>query len=286
MEQPDIQESVAVENTLPESINLDEPAVPNDDPEGLLSEGDSEEVTQEELDEIEHEGEKFKIPKKLKDAFLRQADYTQKTQQVAEQRRAIEVEREQFSNIQRVHQQHLQEIATVTAIDNQLSQFREVNWQGLSDQDPVQAQKLFFQFNQLQTQRGQLVAQIQQKQAQALNEQQQSVAKQIQEGQAELQRDIKGWSPEIQAKLLSYGKEVGFKENELQGITDPRSVKLLHKAFMYDQLVKKQQTKPAPQEANVVSKVGASSGAVQKSPDKMTDAEFAQWRKRQIAQRR
>lgn len=270
-------------------IQNDTPAIEADlsGAEGLLDDAGEhlESETQDELDEIEHEGAKYKIPKQLKDAFLRQADYTQKTQQVAEQRRAIEADREQFANIQKAQNQYLQEIAGVTAIDQRLQEFQQVNWQELMDKDPVQAMKLDRAMRDLQAQKQNLVGQIQQKRNQALNEQQTTFAKRVQEGEAMLARDIKGWSPELKGKLATYGKSLGFSDTEIAQIADPRSVKLLHRAFMYDQLVQKQQKKPEPVEAEVVTKVGASSGAVKKSPSQMTDKEFAAWRKTQIRAR-
>jgi hypothetical protein len=53
------------------------------------------ETSDDDSEEVDYEGEKYKLPKKLKDALLRQQDYTQKTQQVAEQRRAIEAQAQQ-----------------------------------------------------------------------------------------------------------------------------------------------------------------------------------------------
>src|SRR6185437_2626655 len=47
--------------------------------------------------EIEWGGEKFTIPIKLKDAFLKNEDYTQKTQELAEQRRILEQNRESIA---------------------------------------------------------------------------------------------------------------------------------------------------------------------------------------------
>jgi hypothetical protein len=44
-------------------------------------------------EEIEHEGRKYLVPKALKPLLLMQADYTRKTQEVAEQRRAVMAER-------------------------------------------------------------------------------------------------------------------------------------------------------------------------------------------------
>ena len=39
-------------------------------------------------EEVEHEGQKYRIPKALKSALMMNADYTRKTQEVAEQRPA------------------------------------------------------------------------------------------------------------------------------------------------------------------------------------------------------
>lgn len=39
--------------------------------------------------EIEHEGQKHRVPKALKDSFMRHGDYTQKTQQLAQERQVV-----------------------------------------------------------------------------------------------------------------------------------------------------------------------------------------------------
>ena len=65
LEQPETDSTV---EDLPE---VDDEVVSTDEPEQTPVESDDE--------EIDYEGEKYKVPKKLKDAFLRQADYTVKT---------------------------------------------------------------------------------------------------------------------------------------------------------------------------------------------------------------
>lgn len=101
----------------------DEPAEPENDPEVSSSEEvateDPDEGQPEVVDdsvEVEYEGEKLKVPAKVKDALLRQADYTRKTQEVAETRKAIEAERQamqfqmQFSQVSFAKQAELQNI--------------------------------------------------------------------------------------------------------------------------------------------------------------------------------
>src|SRR5215204_3179929 len=64
------------------------------DEEGLLEGPTEAETEAEELEEIERNGKKYKIPTALKSELLMQQDYTRKTQEVAEQRRAIEAEQQ------------------------------------------------------------------------------------------------------------------------------------------------------------------------------------------------
>jgi hypothetical protein len=77
-------------------------------------EGQTEEV--DDSVEVDYEGEKVKVPAKIKDALLRQADYTRKTQEVAEHRKALEAERQamqfqmQFSQVSFAKQAELQNI--------------------------------------------------------------------------------------------------------------------------------------------------------------------------------
>jgi hypothetical protein len=46
--------------------------------------------------EIEHQGQVYRIAAALRSGFLRQADYTRKTQDLATQRRALAADREAF----------------------------------------------------------------------------------------------------------------------------------------------------------------------------------------------
>ncbi len=241
---------------------------------------------EDDTEEVEHDGKKYRVAKELKPALMMQADYTRKTQELAELRRAAEAERTQYS---RANAQHIQAIATVQALDQQLQQFQQVDWQRLSDEDPVQAQKLWMQFSQLKDGRQQLVGQVQQMEQQRAFESQQETAKRIEEGNAVLKRDIPNWGPEVGKQIKEFAaKEYGFQPKELQHINDPRVVKVLHAAMVGAKLMKHktapEQDKPEPQE-KPVTRITANKGTATKDPGKMSDREFAEWRRRQIAQR-
>ena len=191
-------------------------------------------------------------------------DYTQKTQQVAEQRKELETYAEQIKAQEQAFQQQVQlnnvlieDVAKITALDQQLNQYANVNWQQLSDSDFVEAQKLFFTYNQLQQERSTLVSQFEAKKQQVAQSQAQLMAEKIAKGKEVLAKEIPNWSPETNQALLSTGKDYGFSDAELNSIVDPRHVKVLHDAMQWRKLQKNSTVKNKISNAKPVVKPGA-----------------------------
>ena len=254
----------------------------------------TDEPTQVESDEEDYElgSDKYRVPKtlkahidELKAGNLRNEDYTQKTQSVAEQRKALEAERQEFVQRQQFQQQHLDRVAEVKALDRQLEQYQKLDWNAITDADPVQAMKLERQMRELQTQREGTVRELNETVAKATTEQQQATARQLMAAREQLARDIKGFgTPEVTKALTETGKAFGFKPEELANVNDPRAIKLLHEAYLYRKLVADKQKEVKP-EVKPITRIGGAAATAQKSPSDMSDKEFAAWRKRQIAQR-
>jgi hypothetical protein len=235
-------------------------------------------------EEVDFDGQKYRIPKALKSALMMNADYTRKTQEVAELRREAEAERAQY---QQANAQHVQALAAVHSIDQQIHQFQQVDWQRLSDDDPVQAQKLWMQYTQLKDSRQQMVGQVQQMERQRAFEAQQATAKRIEEGNAILKRDIPNWSPEIAKQVSDYAaKEFGFQPQELANVNDPRVVKLIHSAMVGAQLVKKQQENASSgthvQAVKPVSKVGGNNAPARRDMNAMPIGDWMKARSEQL----
>ena len=114
-----------------------------------------------------------------------------------------------------------------------------MTWQHLSDSDFVEAQKLFFTYNQLQTERSNLVSQFEAKKQEVVQKQTQLMAEKIAKGKEILAKEIPNWSPETNQALLSTGKDYGFSDAELNSIVDPRHVKVLHDAMQWRKLQQK-----------------------------------------------
>jgi hypothetical protein len=247
----------------------------------------------EEDEEIEIGGKKVAMPKsiaaEIKAGTMRNADYTQKTQAVAEERKAVQAEREQARQEREQSQQYIKEVAKVHALDEQLAEFKKVDWQALSDQDAGLAQKLHFQYQQLQQQRTEAEQAVTQKQQQNALAEQQATAKQIQEAEAYVQREIPGWTKELGTELNTWAQDKGVKLDQSFAkavIGNPALIVMMHKARMLDQLEKKQSAKPKPAPPPApVTRVSAARASAAKDPAKMSDAEWHRHRKEQQRKR-
>ena len=242
---------------------------------------ESEEATEEPDEEVEEEeqsqdevpailklkvnGEDVEKPLDEVVALAQQGlDYTQKTQQVAEQRKELEAYAESIKAQEQAFQEQMQlnnvlieDVAKITSLDQQLNQYANVNWQQLSDNDFVEAQKLFFSYNQLQTERSQLVSQFEAKKQQVVQKQSQLMAEKIAKGKEVLAKEIPNWSPETNQALLSTGKDYGFSDAELNSIVDPRHVKVLHDAMQWRKLQQNSTVKKKVSSAKPVVRPGA-----------------------------
>lgn len=205
------------------------------EPEEAIEEGEAEtEVEAESSEVINIDGEEYEVPVPLKEAFMRQQDYTKKTQELAVQRKALD-EQIQLSQQQALYQRQFQEqIGTISALDAQMKQYEQVNWQELQENDPVQFVNLREKYRDLKDARNYYSQDLNQKQQQQAIQTQQHYAKLKEQGLKDLQNSIKGWGEERAREIKTFGTEAyGFDESELASIIDPRMVKVLHDAYLY-----------------------------------------------------
>ena len=287
LEQPAEMQDSATEqgNDAPQVTETSEEA-PSTETDTELELQEDEQPTDDELEE-ELEGVKLRGKKealeRIKAERLMQADYTRKTQEVAELRKATEAQRAQVQQQAQMAQQYVEEIAAAKAIDMRLSQYGQINWAEVEQTDPAQAMRLQREMRELQSAKEQIGHSIAQKHQASQLAQQQELAKLAQEGEQVLAREIKGWGAETKAKLAEFAISRGFTEQALANVYDPKVVRLLHDAMTLHQLREsaKAKAKPAPQPAPVTRLNGPKATAT-KDPDKMSPDEWLAWRNAQI----
>ena len=210
--------------------------------------------------ELELDGQVHTLPIALKGAFLRHADYTRKTQELAEQRRALEAQRAAAAEQARAGAEATHDRLQLAALDHQLASFRAVDWPAYAQQDPNGAQALHARFQALVEGRARLAQAVaQHEHGRRLHEAHEAAAAMAETGRT-LSREIPGWSPELAAKLSDYALSQGVTHEELAAASDPRIWKVLHKAYRAEAggageaAVKAQAVRPA------ISVAGATAG--------------------------
>ena len=227
--------------------------LPPDDEEPVETEEseDSQEETEEVEDateEIVWNGETKAVTKtELKQLAQQGFDYTQKTQQLAEERRIIALERQTLQAQAQIQEKALDIVGEVKAIDRQLANYKNVDWSALAETDPVEYLKHNHAYRELKETREAKVQEFQQ--VQSHNQQmQQHFAQQLLASESKkLQAKIPEFrSPEkaqeIKGKMLGYLEQRGFNQAEIDTIVDSRFVEVIYDALRYKGLA---DTKPA-----------------------------------------
>lgn len=250
----------SVEDRLMGLLNAEDPDT-EDDRDGRKDEEpedeETEEVDGEETDEDSEEepesvtklkltrnGEEIEVDlEEAKNLAQQGYDYTQKTQKLAEERRNVEMQtqalkaqEEALKQSAQTQQAFIKDIAKVTSIDEQIAQYEAVDWNALSDSDPVQAQKLYIQYQQLQNKRTQTLTEMQHKK-QYLDQQAEIQSRsRLEKAKTELLETFPNWNADMAREIRESGKSYGFSDDELSTVVDPRMVKVLHEAAQFRKL--------------------------------------------------
>jgi hypothetical protein len=283
------------ENNLPEAAELSQPALDQAQPEtgsdptadqSDNTDGDTQGVDPEVFEEVEYEGKKYALPPELKDAILRQADYTRKTQELAQTRQQAEQTFAQQQARIEAERANIQAVARLTALDERLQQYAGVDWDSLSQSNGELAQREFMKYQQLKDSRQQFVAQIQQHEGQRAMQEQQETARQLQDANEALSREIKGWSPDYAQSLREVAKSLGAKEEQLNGIREPWIVKALHAQKVLAEMTKKAGAAAPAVAAKPVRTISGGNAKATADPDKMSIEDWMRHEQRRTASAR
>ena len=199
--------------------------------------------------------------KEAAEGYMRTADYTRKTQEAAE------IRKEALSIKQTAQQERevLAQLIPVVQAELQALQAQEPDWQKLYNEDPLEyvRQKDAWRdradrINAYNAEQ-QRIAQTKQM------ERDQELQKTLSEGRAKLLeknpqwKDPKRWDADVK-KMTATAVSEGFSEDELQYITDHRTIGILRKAAAYDELMAKKPT-PVQSKSPKIASPGSSANA-------------------------
>lgn len=261
----------AVEETDKETLEEEvEEESEEDEPEATEEEDESEEDDEVEVEErktfrVKANGEEKDVTlDELVSGYQKGEDYTKKSQALADQRKAVEVEAKAIQEAQSIREQYAQRLNQVQQI---LEEGKEnmADLEQLKENDPIQyAIKVAEQTEQ--NKKIQLVQQEQARLAQEANQYRAQQQAQIVANESKmLTEKVKEFSDpkkaeQIKNDIRSFGKSVGFSDEELSQVYDHRHVIILQKAMEYDKLQKanpsvNKKLKQAPKMAKKGNKV-------------------------------
>lgn len=211
-----------------------------DEPGSELSENDQPLYT------IKADGEESVVSlNELVSGYQRQQTYTQRQQELAEERKTLDVQLQnvpaQQAAMQQTYQQYQEVLQQLRGQMEAANAPADLDWDTLERENPIQWLKL----KELERQRGAELQAVTAEQSRMHQMQQQENARKL-EAHLAVERGkvldrIPEWADgEVQAgeqrRLLEFGKAIGFSDKELNQLYDSRAVVVLRDAMRYNEL--------------------------------------------------
>jgi hypothetical protein len=266
-------------DTAPESEEITQEAQSDEE----QSESDGEQVEdQEQVEEqprykVKASGEEIEVTlDDLIKGYQREADYTKKTQTLAEQRKQVESERQVIEQAKTERDQYQ---ARLALIENALkSREPQENLETLKETDPIgyavkvaeQTQRER-QLQAIQLERARIAQQQQAEQTQNLNSHLATEAQKLAEAIPEYADEQK--SVQVKKDIRDYAKKIGWSDEELASVYDSRAVLTLYRAMQYEKLM--------GNKATVTKKVNEAPKMLKPGVSRQTDANADQTKKAQ-----
>ena len=171
--------------------------------------------------------------------YSRTADYTRKTQEIAETRKAVEADRQKIEEAARLRDTYAQRLSVIEQMLSQGEKAEDLT--ALKESDPIgyairvaEQTEREKQLVAVRTEQSRIAQQQQAEQQERLNAHLQAEGLKLQEAIPEMADPAKGQA--IRTDIRNYAKKIGFSDQELSQVYDSRAVTALYKAMQYDKL--------------------------------------------------
>jgi hypothetical protein len=232
----------ALEEEVEEESEEDEPEATEEDDEDSEEE-DEVEVEERKTFRVKANGEEKDVTlDELVSGYQKGEDYTKKSQTLAEQRKAMEAEAKAIQEAQHLREEYQARLGQVSQILQQ-NDADYSDLEQLKENDPI-AYAVKVAEKTENTKKMQVIQQEQARLAQESNQYRANQQAQFVAEQSKLLTEkVKEFSDpkkaeQIKNDIRSFGKSVGFSDEELSQVYDHRHVVILQKAMEYDKLQK------------------------------------------------
>ena len=263
--QPAEAEAEVTDEGNSEELATEESDFDDEDDAYEAEETDDEEVTEDDGEEptytVRVDGEEYEVTlEELQSGYSRTQFYTKRSQELAEQRKAVEQEAAEAKQARETYAQQLE------VLKQQIQQTtpQEPDWVALAKE--VSAEEYNAYKAQFEQQK-QYLAQVEAEQQRVAQEQNAEREKQLQEHLREQRQEMLNRIPQWQdeevrdrerLEVVKYAQsQVGFSQEEIENASDARAIELLYKAWKWDNLQKKKPTaKKRTRKAPKMAKAG------------------------------
>jgi hypothetical protein len=245
---------------------------------------DESEVEQEDDDGEQEEPQKYRVKAAGEDkevtldelikSYQLGTDYTKKSQAVAEERKAVEAERHAVQEAKALRDQYAQQLGIIEQMLNQPQQAEDLDY--LKETDPIGYAVKVAELSQKEKQLAQVRAQREMISQQQEYDRQQQMRQMIATESEKLVSVLPEFADPSKGEVIrkdirTYGKQMGFSDDELANVFDSRAVLTLYKAMQYDKL---QSAKPG-----ITKKVSEAPKAIKPGVSKPRDSNSEEIRK-------
>ena len=180
--------------------------------------------------------------KQLREERMMKADYHRNIQRVKAEEAAIQEKVKQASL--QAQNDYLKQLEThkQLVLKTVAPELQNVDLNKLAQEDPAEAQRLFFRQIQLTQTLQAIEAEQRQAQEKFQDDQKAALSEAVEKSRQTLEKDITGWNSDVyQTVLGSVAKDYGFDKKDVESVYDARLIKVFHDAYQYRQL---QRAKP------------------------------------------
>lgn len=201
-------------------------------------------------------------------------DYTKKSQAVAEERKVVEAERHAVQEAKALRDQYAQQLGIIEQMLNQPQEAEDLDY--LKETDPIGYAVKVAEMSQKEKQLAQVRAQRDYLSQQQEYDRQQQMKQMVSAESEKLVAVLPEFADPSKGEVIrkdirTYGKQVGFSDDELANVFDSRAVLTLYKAMQYDKL---QSAKPG-----ITKKVSEAPKAIKPGVSKPRDSNSEEIRK-------
>ena len=242
----DLEQTVATEEAPVEDMESESVQTEVENPDGLTAEDLVDDTQEEEIETtntytMKVDGEQVEVTlDELQAGYRRQADYQRNSQVLAEQQKQAN---EELATAQQERQRYISQLEQFkNQGKSQLDAYNNIDWTKLKEEDPMEYMAKRDAYRDLQENIRASQEEQQKEQLKFQQQQMKNFEEQKKVNYEDLITRVPQWADpekgiEVKQNVKQYAQRKGFTANELDSLIDSRSIEMLYKAMLYDNLL-------------------------------------------------